>query len=295
MAKITKIAWCHSTFNCWVGCTKVGPGCDGCYAEALDRARLSKTLGGGTPGKPIIHWGVGAPRYRTSVQNWNAVRKWDRQAKAYIETGVMDAWRVFCASLADVFDNEAPDEWRWDLWTLIADTPHLSWLLVTKRIGNVAKMVPQSWMTYKFPPNVRLLVTVVNQEEADRDVPKLLELKCKNGGSYEPALGPVDWRWYLAPNVWENGKAVAGADYGHGRKLEWIIVGGESAQAPHIARRFDLIWAQHTINDCRAAGVPVFVKQLGSNPIYPQDRIKDRAGADPTEWPEDLRVQEFPA
>jgi protein gp37 len=291
MAKITGIAWCHSTFNCWIGCTKVGPGCDGCYAEALDRARLSKTLGGGTPTKPIIHWGTGAPRYRTSVQNWNAVRKWDRQAKAQIETGVMDAWRVFCASLADVFDNEAPDEWRWDLWTLIADTPHLSWLLVTKRIGNVAKMVPQSWMTYKFPPNVRLMITVVNQEEADRDVPKLLELKCKNGISYVPALGAVGWARWLRTNPL----------FHSSRGIEWIIVGGESAQAPHQARPFELAWARSTIKQCCAAGVPVFVKQIGSRPQSNPDEarqygmmMRDRAGATTSEWPADLRVQEFP-
>lgn len=282
MAERTKISWTDSTFNPWIGCTKVGPGCDHCYAEAMDSRR--RWDGGKT------HWGAGVPRYRTGASNWAQPLAWNRKAEKDGEPH-----RVFCASLADVFDNEVPQIWRHDLWKLIVNTPHLEWLIVTKRIGNVAKMWPV--LVESPPPNVRLLITVVNQEEADRDIPKLLALPCKNGISYEPALAEIDW---------QAGFKMAGILGTQGYKypldnIDWIIIGGESAQAEHKARPFDLAWARSTIAQCRAASVPCFVKQLGSNPVretihhdYGRFNFKDRAGADPAEWPEDLRVREFP-
>lgn len=337
MADKSNIAWTRSTFNPWIGCTKVGPGCDGCYAEALD-TRMQ--FGGGQ------HWGPGVPRYRTKPGNWAKPLQWNKQAAKEREAGIRWSgapdmppgfWPVFCASLGDVFDNEVPQDWRDDLWRLINQTPHLSWLLVTKRIGNVAGMVPSlDWL--RFHDNVRILITVVNQEEADRDIPKLLALPCKNGISYEPALGPVDWARWLGKQC--DGGSVPGP-YGIGgvtcprcmgntgrhdcQGLEWIIVGGESNQGQHKARPFNIGWARSTVQQCKAAGVPVFVKQIGSQPrgwcknmlldesalmsepycdnfeaheqasecgrcVY----LEDRAGADPEEWPSDLRIREFP-
>jgi protein gp37 len=283
MAEKSAIAWTRSTFNPWIGCTKVGPGCDHCYAEALDkRMRYGKA----------VHWGAGVPRYRTSPATWAEPLKWEKKAAAGDKP-----WRVFCASLADVFDNEVPQQWRYHLWDMIHHTPNLSWLLVTKRVGNVGAMIPADWCV-RFPENVRLLITVCNQEEADRDIPKLLALPCKNGISYEPALGPIDFT------------AIPRLNHEHPHPpcydmadIEWIIVGGESTQGAGKARPFDREWAYSTIRQCRAAGVPCFVKQLGSNVLARNDahgcdlyapRFLDRAGADPAEWAEDLRVQEFP-
>lgn len=299
MGDTTKIAWTRSTFNPWIGCTRIGPGCDACYAEQQD----SRKRWGGT-----THWGAGVPRMRTSVQNWNRVLRWDRLAAEEKRTGHITPkaewnhpgfWPVFCASLADVFDNEVPDEWRGDLWRLIRATPYLSWLLVTKRIGNAVKMWPGG--DYQ---NVRLLITVCNQEEADRDIPKLLALPCKNGISYEPALGPVDFH-----------RDSRGGIYHTHHGIEWLIIGGESGPK---ARTFDIEWARSAVKQCKAAGVACFVKQLGarsyaSNPAlkvnkpfrympkYADDetgqawvQLRDRAGADPSEWPEDLRIREFP-
>ena len=307
MSEKTSIAWCRSTFNPFIGCTKVGPGCDHCYAEALDKRHK---WGG------AVHWGPGVPRYRTSATNWKQPLLWNKKAEEEHWRGQRDGipgefiasrpgfWPVFCASLADVFDNEVPEEWRRDLWRLIKATQNLEWLLVTKRIGNVTKMVPPLWLTSStdgFPPNVRILITVVNQEEADRDIPKLLALPCKNGISYEPALGPVDWSRWLAANDLHK---IDG-----GPRLDWIIVGGESGPD---ARPFDLGWARKTVEQCTLVDVPVFVKQLGAQPIVyatttPGQRgpigaeesvtikpFRDRAGADPSEWPDRLRVQEFP-
>ena len=266
MAETTGIAWTRSTFNPWIGCTEVsteksgGGGCDGCYARALD----ARHKWGGA-----AHWGSGVPRYRTKEANWAKPLKWDKLAadeKWRAEHGEIVTpfvhgrpgfWPVFCASLGDVFDNEVLDEWRHDLFDLIEKTPNLSWLLVTKRIGNVRGMVDYHWNTRGFPPNVRLLITVVNQEEADRDIPKLLALPCKNGVSYEPALGPVDLAEFLLRPLTPHERATVPGDpvpktvldtwlkfRTESPRIEWIIVGGESTQPGHTARPFNLEWAR---------------------------------------------------
>ena len=313
MAEVTGIAWTDSTFNPWIGCTKVSPGCDHCYAEAMDKRHR---WGGAT------HWGPWVPRKRTSEAYWKQPLTWNRKAEASGKRHL-----VFCASLADVFDNEVDARWRGDLFRLIERTHNLTWLLLTKRIGNAVRFMP--WGEIHMPPNVWIGASVVNQEEADRDIPKLLATPAaKHFVSYEPGLGPIDFtRISLgkAPmRVANSGdhnqqfremeftiNALKGAKSINWPALDWIIVGGESTQgAP--ARPFDVNWAVDTIRQCKAAGVPVFVKQLGGNPFSgephtsvgkelvaimenrPGWRLKDRAGADPAEWPEDLRVQEFP-
>lgn len=124
MAEFSKIEWTDHTFNPWIGCTKVSPACDNCYAEGLMDHRYGRA-----------RWGAGEPRVRTAASNWSQPRKWDRQAA---KTGERPF--VFCASLADVFDNEVDETWRRDLFKLIEGTPNLVWLLLTKRIGNVMKM-----------------------------------------------------------------------------------------------------------------------------------------------------------
>lgn len=258
MAEHSAIAWTDSTFNPWIGCTKVGPGCDHCYAEALDKRHR---WGGST------HWGPGVQRKRTGESYWKQPLLWNRKAEASGKP-----WRVFCASLADVFDNEVPEEWRADLFRLIERTPYLTWLILTKRIGNANGMLEAAWPTWSIAPapHVWLGATIVNQQEADRDVPKLLATPAaKRFVSYEPALGPVDWTRYPG--------------------IDWIIVGGESTQGAK-AREFDIEWAHNTITQAVDIGASPFVKQLGS-----LQGLKDRAGADPEEWPIDLRVQELPA
>lgn len=300
MAENSAIAWTDDTFNPWIGCTRVSPGCDACYAEALD-ARYR--FGGGT------HWGPGVPRYKTKGGVWQNPRRWNVEALSPTWRGVNGSRRlVFCASLADVFDNEVPREWRAALWDLVEETKHLTWLLLTKRIGNVGSMIPDRW-SVEIPENVWIGASIVNQEEADRDLPKLLRLKLagKRFVSYEPALGPVDFRPFLQPLDFDriqgrgDGFPYVGQEAGGFRGIDWIIVGGESRQGTAKARPFDLAWARSTVAQCRAAGVAPFVKQLGSNPVretihndYGRFIFKDRSGSDPAEWPEDLRVQEFP-
>ena len=262
MAIDTGIAWTDSTFNAWIGCTKVGPGCDGCYAAALDNRQR---WGGRT------HWGAGVERHKTSASYWTQPLKWNRDA---VKSGKRHL--VFCSSLADVFDNEAPQSWRDDLFILIKNTPALTWQIVTKRIGNAAKMLPHDWGTgYK---NVWLISTIVNQDEADRDLPKLLSIPAHvHGASYEPALGPVDWAPFLNAAT----------------RLDWIIIGGESVQPGHVTRPFNLEWARSTIRQCHSYGRYAFMKQVGSHAGRPST-VRDRAGANPSEWPEDIRIRTYP-
>lgn len=233
MGDTTRIEWADRTHNHWEGCQKVGPGCDHCYAEARN-ARF----GGGT----APNWGPGAPRRLTSQANRNKPLRWQREAE-------VDGSRpfVFCSSLADVFDNAVDPAWRADLFDLIRQTPNLVWLLLTKRPGNVLRMVADmaggEGVGVWWPTNAALGCTVVNQEEADRDLPKLLAAKASLQPAFaflsmEPLLGPVD----LVNVRWAHGVSMqqAVAD-GPQAWLDWVIVGGESG--PH-ARPMDLAWAR---------------------------------------------------
>lgn len=186
MAETTAIEWCDSTLNPWIGCTRVSPACDDCYAA---RSTPARTMG--------ITWGAGEPRRRTGASTWAQPMAWQRSAAAF-QAQHGRRRRVFCASLADVFDDEVPPIWRADLFALIKATPDLDWLLLTKRIGNAWKMmadacgVSQASLTLPLH-NVWLGATVVNQEEVDRDVPKLLRVPAAvRFLSVEPMLGPVD-------------------------------------------------------------------------------------------------------
>lgn len=271
MAENTKIEWAHHTFNPWEGCTKVGPGCDHCYAEARNHR-----FGGD-------NWGPGKARRRTSPSNWAQPLKWDRQAA---KQGVR--YRVFCASLADVFDNEVPRQWRMDLFSLIAKTPNLDWLILTKRIGNVKRM--SSWDSVMFDMIAErcwLGITVVNQEEANRDIPKLLEIPAQlHWLSMEPLLGPVDLTDIHWPD--EHGVQVFSAlecdvppedDPFDGDCVDWVVVGGESGSK---ARPMNPAWAQHLRDQCAAANVPFLFKQWGEwvplRNVEPQPLNVDRMG-----------------
>lgn len=248
MAENSAIEWTHHTFNAWIGCTKVGPGCDHCYAETLATTRLG------------VPWGPGAPRRRTASSTWSQPRRWNNRAA---RAGIRQ--RVFCSSLADVFDNEVPAEWRADLFQMIRETPALDWLLVTKRIGNVAKMADPLG---GLPWNVWLGATIVNQAEADRDVPKLLAtLASKRFLSMEPLLGPVDLSGvpaigragWLCPLTGKHQLQPVHADHS-GPCLDWIIVGGESGSE---ARPMHPDWARSLRDQCAAADVPFLFKQWG--------------------------------
>lgn len=269
MGENSTIQWCHHTMNPWIGCTKVSPACDNCYAEAWD-----KRYEGGS------HWGPKAERRRTSEANWRQPIKWNKQAE---ESG--QRLRVFCASLADVFDNAVPDEWRADLWDLIAATPHLDWLLLTKRPQNIAKMLPPivrvpGVLGLPVPawgngwPNVWLGTTAENQTEAERRVPHLLNVPAVvRFLSCEPLLGEIRLN-DLVQRVGDGGDfsinaltgdlfdsvngIIDGAYEGPAPRINWVIAGGESGpnHRPCPTHCYRTIR-----DDCKEAGVPFLFKQ----------------------------------
>lgn len=250
MAENTKIEWATHTFNPWVGCTKVSPACDNCYAEMW-----AKRSG-------MVEWGPKADRRRTTENNWRTPIKWNSEAG---RLGIRS--RVFCSSLADVFDNAVPVQWRIALMKLICETPNLDWLLLTKRIGNASEMLETAFRAVHHQregwadntlPNVWIGATICNQEEADRDIPKLLAVPAaKRFLSIEPLLGPVN----LHHALWEPGFIDRDGSILRQRKaLHWVIVGGESG---HGARPMHPDWATSLRDQCTAAGVPFLFKQWG--------------------------------
>lgn len=269
------ISWTHHTFNPWWGCVRVSPGCEHCYAESFATKRM---------GLPI--WGKHAERRFFGDKHWNQPRTWDRKAFA-----ARERHRVFVASMADVFEDRpdlvAP---RARLFALIEATPNLDWLLLTKRPENMIRLAPASWLT-AWPPNVWAGATTEDEKRAEVRLSHLLEVPARvRFASYEPALESVDFWAFLKGDMRDQSLAALGAAPLPG--LDWIIVGGESGPD---ARPFNPTWAKDTIAACRRAGIAPFVKQMGSNVLdLSGTKLRDRAGADPAEWPEELRVQEFP-
>lgn len=256
MAEKTEIAWTDSTFNPWIGCQKVSVGCDRCYAEEMMDKRYGR-----------VQWGPHGERVRTSAAYWRQPLTWNKHFAAF-QAKHGRRQRVFCASLADVFDNQAPIGAREDLWALIASTPNLDWLLLTKRPENIRKMLPgacvEQMVGRDLPwpwPNVWLGVTAEDHENYQRrygilsDIPAAVRFI-----SYEPAIGPIRIDWVPSPRV---------------HKPDWIICGGESGAG---AREMDEAWARMLRDHCRQFDIPFFMKQMTKlRPI-----------------PADLMVREFP-
>jgi len=220
MAENSGIEWTHHTFNPWIGCTKVSAACDNCYAENWD-----KRFKGG-------RWGQHADR--TKTKTWGQPLKWQKQAE---KQGVR--FRVFCASLADVFDNHKSiqSEWRESLFELIKQCPNLDFLLLTKRPQNIKKYLPADWGNGYH--NVWLGCTVESQKEADRlnhltKIPAVVRFL-----SMEPLLGSVD----LSSHI---------------EKLSWVIVGGENHSG---FRPVDPAWFRSLRDQCASNSVPFLFKQ----------------------------------
>lgn len=316
MGSATKIEWCDHTFNPWRGCSKVSPGCAHCYAEKTAK-RNPAVLG---------TWGIDGTRVVASESYWIQPLRWNSAAA---KAGVRR--RVFCASLADVFEAR-PDliSPRQRLFELIRETPNLDWLLLTKRPESVIQLWPlyKGWSTIEPPiPNLWLGASVEDQQRADERIPLLLQTPAVvRFLSVEPLLGPVDLtritrRLSMASTVCGSCLQTA-PDSGRfsavllgERPIDWVIVGGESGQK---ARPCDIAWIRSIVRQCREAGVACFVKQLGSNveandlidaaDYFPGDvrlsrgssdfvarvHLRHPKGGDPAEWPEDIRVRAFP-
>lgn len=224
-----------------------------------------------SPGCDNCYMFAGKKRYgqdptkvvRAGAATFNAPLRWKAPA------------RVFTCSWSDWFIRDA-DPWRDEAWGIVATTPHLTYQILTKRPVRIRMHTPRGWPNGL--PNVWLGTSVETRQwlvraNVLRTIPAAVRFL-----SLEPLLedlGVID---------------LAG--------IRWVIVGGESGPG---ARPCDLAWIRNVVRQCRDAGVPVFVKQLGSRPrrwlhAGPDQpfRLHDRKGGDMTEWPEDLRIREFP-
>lgn len=266
----TTISWTHTrtpdgrlvpgyTFNPWIGCMKVSPACDGCYAENL-MANRYKRVEWGAPGA-----GVGT-RSRTSAGNWYQPVRWNKKA-------ANDNTRpfVFCASLADVFDKAVPAEWRRDLFVLIRSTPHLVWLLLTKRPQNIIAMSVEAG---GLPPNVALGTTCEDQKRWDLNVPELAVAKFElhplfTFVSAEPLLGEIHVRHAPVPEGLRRYFGTAKYfDPIHPHqpnifRLDQIITGGETDQGKHRGRPWNPQWVRWILDDCKHTGTIFHHKQNG--------------------------------
>lgn len=254
------------SFNPWTGCTRVSPACDHCYA-AEQAKRNTRTFGS---------WEPGAPRKRTSPDYWRQPYKWDREAA---RTGIRR--RVFCASMADVFDNQVDPAWRADLLDLVRVTPALDWLLLTKRPQNILKMLREAaaiaadrgevglldwlggWLGGAAPANVWLGTTVEDQERADRRIPHLLAVPAVvRFLSCEPLLEVVDLSLWIG--TWpEEDRAKPRTEWDmvpYNAGIHWVIAGGESGGG---ARPSCGAWFRDLRDQCAAAAVPFLFKQHG--------------------------------
>lgn len=307
----TKIAWATHTFNPWIGCSKVSQGCKFCYAEELMDKRYHK-----------VNWGPGNPRTLTSEGNWALPYRWNRQAQ---QQGIRP--RVFCASLADIFDEEVPPDWRKRLWGVVHDCNHLDWLMLSKRPQHFRAMLPAGpgteggGGTFGTPwpwSWVWLGVTCEDASQVDRlrilrstpaalrfaSLEPLLECFLPQDHLFlcQRCLGSMGW----IPTAEQKPLPIADAllanlmgdcpdCLGTGWGIAWWILGGESG---HQARPCHLEWIETIAAHVSANGGLPFVKQLGSHPLRAGTPFKvppGTKGDDPASWPESLRIRQVPA
>jgi protein gp37 len=343
MSEKTNISWCDSTVNFFSGCTKISAGCLNCYAEARDNRHMQEK---------VSHWGKGAPRlkHKGAVKDALALNRkpWicdlcghasasNRRdngsclnSECDYHKGKMGSFhrrRIFSLSLGDWLDEEAPIEWLAEMLDTVRQCDQVNWLLLTKRPENWHQLVNNAalsfvkqhddsvsrpfvnwiydWQKGMPPQNIWLGTSTENQERADKRIRELLQIPAAvRFLSVEPMLGPI--RFNPVTLGWN--------------EIHWMIFGGESGKG---ARPCNVEWIRDGVEQCKAAGVAAFVKQLGAEPVEdgfehsPECRdehcslaggiddcdgqvidikleLKDTKGGDVTEWPQDLQVREFP-
>lgn len=256
----TNIEWADMTFNPWWGCTKVTPGCKNCYAENVAERFHDEDI-----------WGKDVPRRFFGDKHWKKPLAWDRKAKKEGKR-----LKVFSGSMCDVFEyhgGNLEDE-RAKLFRLIHATPHLDWLLLTKRPGIAAQWLSIYSDHVDVPKNIWFGVSVENQKQADIRIPRLLNASGRPGRhisflSIEPMLGPISiWPWTINPTLAASLNRTQ-------PMIDWVIVGGESGPKK---RPFNPDWARSIRDQCKEAGVSFFMKQW--------DKVQ--------QIPNDLMIREFP-
>lgn len=318
MSDNSQIEWTDATWNPARGCTKVSEGCRNCYAMQV----AYRFSGPGQPYAGLAKKVGGQPQWTNRIalasEHLYDPLKWRKPR------------HVFVNSMSDLFHEDVPEDYMDRMFAVMALCPQHTFQVLTKRpermrdywaqpdlserILQAQREIRQQVKGYPLVslriPNLWLGVSVEDQATAEARIPLLLQTPAPvRFVSYEPALEAVDF------SAWLPCLEIGGVE--GERFLSWIIVGGESG--PN-ARLFDLTWARQTVQQCREAGVPVFIKQLGSAPMLPYEEwirsqewqivlpgthnhtpgryiklaMSDKKGGDPSEWPEDLRVRQFP-
>lgn len=303
MGDVTGIQWTDATWNPVRGCSRISPGCENCYAEKM----AGRFCGEGKP-------------FHGFATLTKAGARWTR--KVALAPSMIDAplrWkkprRIFVNSMSDLFHEDLSPLDIGKVFDVMERCPQHTFQILTKRADVMRDFMRAEYATEPPPRNVWLGVSVEDQQRADERIPHLLDTPAAvRFLSVEPLIGPVDLRIMLGGNVrWNHHGDEVGRD-----SIHWVIVGGESGPG---ARPCALEWIERIVEQCEAADVPVFVKQLGAFVVSehrtaPADMLKgtvpanmrapngeawawraglyDTKGGDVTEWPEPLRVREFP-
>lgn len=353
MAQKTSIAWTDWTWSPVIGCSRVSPGCQHCYAERLVAVLMSRN-----PKLPMYH-GLASVRASGEPQWSGEVRFLPERLAEPL------SWRkprkVFVCDMSDLFHDGVANEQIAAVFGVMAATPHITYQILTKRPERMARFfawlddeakgsgappravrcgiaaanfgadvdylgLPDAWPL----PNLWVGTTVEDQKRANERIPHLLRVPARvRFLSCEPLLEQVDLDPPTCPTCGGHDEVIGDDDATgfcreHGDEMafgtwldpcadekqagiNWVICGGESGAD---ARTFDVEWARFMRHQCSMAGVSLFVKQLGARPVdsamrVPENlhglaqapmalQLRDRAGGVPAEWPEDLRVQQFP-
>lgn len=282
----TSIQWTNETWNPVTGCSKVSQGCKFCYAE-----RIWKKVYGYRPFTDV----------RFHPDRIQAPLRWKKPTM------------VFVNSMSDLFHESVKSEWIDAVFAVMGMTQRHVYQVLTKRpermkqemerlaasISPLESQAREIGYTFKFDgldglvhstlpwpiPNVWLGVSAEDQQTAEERIDILRQTPAAvRWVSFEPLLGPIYLRDFRTLRV------------------DWAVVGGESG-TKEKSRKFDLRWAYDIVAQCRAAKIPVFVKQLGRNPFFSGGseeaarvslKLQDSHGGNMNEWPADLRIREFP-
>ena len=305
---MTKIEWCDETWNVLTGCTRVSPGCENCYAERLAATRMKNH-----------------PRYHGVAKMTPAGPRFTGEVREHHQLlEVPLRWRkprmIFVSAQSDLFHPLVPAEFIAKVFATMAEARQHRFQVLTKRPERAADLLndPPGGTTWPLP-NVWIGTSVEDQQRADERIPLLMDVPAAvRFVSVEPMLGPMDLTHEVCSGCGADyrGPRDCGCPAGSATKfryggtrsespywpLDWVIVGAESGPG---ARPMRLEWARSIVEQCRSARVACFVKQLGPV-VYLKDsrgpgvigetplRLKHPKGGDPSEWPEDLRVREFP-
>jgi protein gp37 len=272
---MTRIEWTDQTWNPTTGCKEISPGCANCYAARLAATRLSRQSRYrglavlGDNGRP--HW---TGEVRLHPGRLHEPLRWRKPRK------------VFVCDMSDLFHADVPDWFLRHVFEVMRLCPQHTFQVLTKRPERMQSFL--SGADCLPLKNAWLGVSVEDQQRADERIPYLLRTPAAlRFLSCEPLLGPVNLHRYLPRSFDPTDTAPDGspADYSQ-TGVDWVIAGGESGP---LARPCRLEWLRSLVRQCQEANVPCFVKQFGS-----LHRLRDRKGADPSEWPEDLRIRQWP-